>query len=98
VLLEAGQRARPASTPGPPPRQRGTAGNTVISLAEIGDLAGYVQLAGDSFRRNQRPNDHRRARSRFLRELSAGLFASGVNTDAGVRWREYRLWLVPVRG
>ena len=84
-------------TPGPPPRQRGTAGNTVVIVAEIGDLAGYAELAGGSFRRNQRPNGHRRARSRFLREPSEGLFASGVNTDADVRWRENRLWLVPVR-
>jgi len=72
VLLEPASAPGPALTPGPPPRQRGTAGNTVVIVAEIGDLAGYAELAGGSFRRNQRPNAHRRARSRFLREPSEG--------------------------
>ena len=70
MLLEPTSAPAPALTPGPPPRQRGTAGNTVVIVAEIGDLAGYAELAGGSFRRNQRPNAHRRARSRFLREPS----------------------------
>jgi hypothetical protein len=72
VLLEPAS-ARPCLDAGPPPRQRGTVGNSVIILAEIGDLAGFAELAGGSFRRSQRPNGHRQARSRFLREASEGL-------------------------
>ena len=97
IRLPEPARARPCLDAGPPPRQRGMVGNSVIILAQIGDLAGFAELADGSFRRSQRPNGHRPGTLPVPSRGQRRTFASAVNTDAGLRWAREPVVVRPVR-